>query len=100
MKRKIFKILVKCRKRNLKLSEMIKLNKAAKKIAKLLSILLIFFMVACSPSKEFWHRKYPHETNSSLREKKGLMLLQNTYLGRNKYFYSAHNQKVRRHKIK
>jgi len=64
-----------------------------------LIIILFWLFTSCSSSKDFWSRKYPRETHKSYKEKQHLMILQNTYLGRNKYFYSSHNTKLRTHKL-
>ena len=60
-----------------------------------LLVILLVCLLSCSTTRTFWHKKYPHETSQSLRAKKGLMLLQNTYIGRNRYFYSKNNTKRR-----
>jgi hypothetical protein len=62
-------------------------------------VLFIGLLFSCSPARHFWSRKYPHENTRSIRAKSGLMILQNTYLGRNKYFYSPHNTRIRKHKL-
>jgi len=65
-----------------------------KKLFIYLCILLL--MAGCSPGKnDFYARKYPTEKGKSYYEKRGLMILNNTYLGKNKEFYSKHNTQAR-----
>ena len=48
---------------------------------------ILFLLTACaSPQKSFYKKHHPHETRKSYNEKRGLMLLDNTMLGRNKHF--------------
>ena len=63
---------------------------------------LVFFVVflllllgdSCSSSKNtFYKKKYQTVKKKDYGEKRGLMLLENTQIGRNKYFYSKSNQK-------
>ena len=66
-----------------------------KKLFMILCILLI--MVGCASSKnDFWSRKYPTENRRSYREKKGLMILNSAYTGRNSEFNSKHNNQVKK----
>jgi len=53
-------------------------------------ILLCFVLSSCASTKknDFFKRKYQTETKKSYASKKGLMLLKNTQLGRNKYIHS------------
>jgi hypothetical protein len=62
----------------------------------LLLVVVVFLLVGngCATSKNPYYKK-KHQTvkGRDYREKRGLMLLENTQLGRNKYFYSKQNQK-------
>jgi hypothetical protein len=60
-------------------------------------ILFMFFLsINCStPKSTFFNKKHPTENRNSYTEKRNLMLLQNTQLGRNKALYSKHNIKTR-----
>jgi hypothetical protein len=59
---------------------------------KLFIILILLLTVGCSSTKnDFYKRKYPTETKKSYKEKRGLMILNSTYLGRNKEYNSKHN---------
>lgn len=49
-------------------------------------LIILFFLASCSPSKDFYKRKYPHDSRKAISEKRGLMILKNTQLGRNKHF--------------
>jgi hypothetical protein len=67
---------------------------------KYIIIIFLFLLIGCAPTKtSFWNKKYPHETVKSYHSKRHLMLLPNTYLGRNKYFFSNHNTFVRHHRL-
>ena len=54
---------------------------------------LIFFGCVSSKQNDFYKRKYHTEDTKSYNEKKGLMLLDYTQLGRNKYMHSKEYQK-------
>jgi hypothetical protein len=55
--------------------------------------LTIFLLLSCStPEKSFYKKKHPRETHRGYKEKRGLMLLDNTKLGRNKYINSSRYQ--------
>jgi hypothetical protein len=55
----------------------------------------MILLVGCaSSSKSFYKKKHPTETSRSYSEKRGLMLLESTQLGRNKALYSKHNVKT------
>ena len=52
-------------------------------------------MTGCaSSSKSFYKKKHPTENTKSYTEKKGLMLLENSQLGRNKYMQSKSYSKM------
>jgi hypothetical protein len=66
-----------------------------KKIFIILCILIT--ICGCYSRKEsFYSRKYPTETRKSYHEKKGLMILSNTYMGRNGAINSRHNKQTKR----
>ena len=69
-----------------------------KKLLILLCLLLL--LGSCVPTRNFYKRKYPRENARSYREKRGLMILQNIYLGRNREFNSKANIKRRTHKLR
>jgi Fic family protein len=54
---------------------------------------LVFFNCSSTKQNDFYKRKYHSESSKSYKEKKGLMLLNNTQLGRNKYMQSKEYQK-------
>ena len=62
----------------------------------IISILLCLVLFSCASSKknDFYKRKYQSENNKSYTEKRGLMLLNNTQIGRNKYMQSKNYQKT------
>ena len=63
--------------------------------------ILLLLGVRCSSSKNnFYSRKYPTENSRSYHEKTGLMILNSTYLGKNKEFNSKHNTQARFKKYK
>lgn len=71
-----------------------------KKLFVFLLVLFLFIGNGCASTKDNFHkRKYHSESKRDYTEKRGLMLLDNTHLGINKYFYSKNNQK-RIHKRK
>lgn len=47
-----------------------------------------------SSTKSFYKKKHPTETKKSYRAKKGLMILDNTKLERNKYMQSKNYKKT------
>jgi hypothetical protein len=52
-------------------------------------------LVGCAPtSKSFYKKKHPTENRKSYTEKRGLMLLKNSQLGRNKYMQSKNYNKT------
>jgi len=55
---------------------------------------MILIAGCSSSSKSFYKRKHPTENTRSYSEKRGLMILENTQLGRNKTLYSKHNVKA------
>lgn len=64
-------------------------------------LLLILIGNGCSTSKNaFEKKKYHSISKKDYKSKKGLMLLENTQLGRNKYYYSKSNQKRKKLRIK
>jgi DMSO reductase anchor subunit len=63
-----------------------------KLLRRIVLIIFLFFISCASPQKQFYNRKYPHETRKSYSEKRGLMLLNNSQLGRNKYGASPRYQ--------
>ena len=66
---------------------------------KYLIILFLFLMMgSCSTTSKnpFYQKKYHTETKKSYKTKRGLMLLENSQLGRNKALYSKQNQKTKR----
>jgi len=62
-----------------------------KKLFIFLFILLLTFGCASRNKNNFYSRKYPSENKKSYNEKRGLMILNNNYLGKNKALYSKHN---------
>jgi hypothetical protein len=63
------------------------------KLFKYILIVVLTVLISCtSVKKDFYNRKHPKETRNSYSEKKGLMLLNNNQLGRNKYIASQRYQ--------
>ena len=59
-------------------------------------LMFLFILVgsSCSSSKKAFDKKRTHSiSGKDYKANRGLMLLENTQLGRNKYFYSKNNQK-------
>ena len=57
-------------------------------------LLLSMLIGGCSTSKKAFDKKRTHSiSGKDYKANRGLMLLENTQLGRNKYFYSKNNQK-------
>lgn len=58
-------------------------------------IILLLLTFSCAPIKktDYYKRKHKTENTNSYTEKRGLMLLENSQLGRNKYMQSKGYQK-------
>jgi hypothetical protein len=62
---------------------------------KYILFILLILLVGCAPSsKSFYKKKHPTENTKSYSEKRGLMLLENTQMGRNKYMQSKNYNKT------
>ena len=58
----------------------------------------MLLLIGCvSPSKAFYKKRHPKENTRSLNEKRGLMLLENSQIGRNKYMVSkSYSKKLKK----
>ena len=67
---------------------------------KLIPILICLCMCSCATHKQWMNKKYPHGSRISYNENRGLMLLPNVQLGRNKAFFSKANSRKRTKPLK